>query len=251
MIRLAESMGDTGTIQAQGERYEGLTVFFISLLASNGGSVLDTTGKEISLALKPTLQALSTMARLANSGATDQTLATAREDQARLAFESGNSSFMVNYTFVWPSAQKNAPGIIQHMGWARWPSTIKNKPSRFVIGGINLGISAHSLNPQLAFRAAACISSAKHQHIAAELGGLPPTIAPLYDDSEIRETLPFADVMRSMLQDAVQRPQTPLYNDVSLAISRTLHPMRHIEPQKDYTRLRDAIQRALNSEGLL
>jgi len=83
------------------------------------------------------------------------------------------------------------------------------------------------------------------------LGGLPPTIAALYDEPEIRKTFPFADLLRSSLHDAAQRPQTPLYNDVSMAISRTLHPMRDIEPQKDSVRLRDAIMRALNSEGLL
>jgi multiple sugar transport system substrate-binding protein len=42
-----------------------------------------------------------------------------------------------------------------------------------------------------------------------------------------------------------------LYSDVSLAISHTLHPMRNIDPERDVHRLRAAIERALNSEGLL
>ncbi|MXS86052.1 ABC transporter substrate-binding protein [Nitrosomonas sp. HPC101] len=251
MIHLAETLGESGIIQAQGERYEGLTAFFISLLATAGGSVLDTRHEKISLAQQPTLQALSTMARFANSSAADRTLSTTREDQARLAFETGHSSFMVNYTFVWSSIQQNAPGIAPHIGWARWPSLSKDKPGRTAIGGINLAVSAHSRYAQSAFQAAVCIASEQHQRIAATLGGLPPTIAALYDDTRIRETFPFADVLRATLRDAVQRPQTPLYNDVSLAISRTLHPMRNIEPDKDYIRLRDAISRALSSKGLL
>lgn len=251
MIRLAETLGKSGTIQAQGERYEGLTVFFISLLATAGGSVLDTRNEKIALAQEPTIHALSTMAHFANSPVADRTLSTAREDQARLAFETGNSSFMINYTFVWSSIQQNAPEIAPHIGWARWPSLSEDKPSRTAIGGINLAVSAHSRHARLAFEAAACIASERHQRIAATLGGLPPTIAALYDDAEIREALPFADVLRATLRDAVQRPQTPLYNDVSLAISRTLHPMRDIEPDKDYIRLRDAISRALSSKGLL
>jgi multiple sugar transport system substrate-binding protein len=251
MLRNAESLGEVGTIQAQGERYEGFTVFFTSLLASAGGSVLNPDGKSVSLAQEPTLQALTTMARFANSSAADSSLATAREDQARLAFESGDSTFMINYTFVWPSAKQNAPEIAEHMSWARWPAVVKGKPSRVTIGGINLGISAHSKHPQLAFRAAACIAQESHQRYAAEHGGLPPTIAALYDDPAVRKTFPFADALRSTLQDAVQRPQTPLYNDVSLAINRTLHPMRDIDPQRDIVRLRKALRRALNSEGLL
>ncbi|WP_455210870.1 ABC transporter substrate-binding protein [Kaarinaea lacus] len=251
MLSLGESLGDVGTVQAQGERYEGFTVFFISLLASAGGSVLDNSGQKITLPKEPTLRALSIMSRFANSTAADPALATAREDQARLAFEAGNSTFMLNYTFVWPSANQNAPDVAEHMAWARWPAVIDGSPSRVTIGGINLGVSAHSRHPQLAFQAAACIASEANQRIAAEVGGMPPTIATLYDDPKVRETFPFASVLRETLSRSVQRPQTPLYNDVSLAISRTLHPMHNIDPQRDYNRLHNALSRALNSEGLL
>lgn len=251
MIAMAERLGEHGTIQAQGERYEGLTVFFVSLLASAGGSVLEPDGQAVSLAQAPTRRALSVMRALANSPAADPALATAREDQARLAFEAGESSFMINYTFVWPSAKANAPGVAEHMGWARWPAVIEGRPSRVAIGGINLGIGAHSRYPELAFEAAACIASEPNQRLAATLGGLPPTIVALYDDADVRETFPFADLLRETLSNAVQRPQTPLYADVSLAISHTLHPMREIDPAEDAERLREAVRRALRSEGLL
>lgn len=251
MIRMAEALGEKGTIQAQGERYEGLTVFFVSLLASAGGSVLGAEAETASLAQEPTREALGVMRRLAQSPASDPGLASAREDQARLAFESGGSSFMVNYTYVWPSAQQNAPVVAEHMGWARWPAVDPERPSRVTIGGINLGVGAYSDHPQLALEAAACIASAENQRIAAARGGLPPTTSALYDDPRVRETFPFADLLRATLRDAVQRPQTPLYNDVSLAISRTLHPMAEIEPAEDVGRLREAVGRALRSEGLL
>ena len=250
MISMAERLGEHGTIQAQGERYEGLTVFFVSLLASAGGSVLAPDGQTVSLEQEPTQRALSVMRRLANSPATDPSLATAREDQARLAFEAGESSFMINYTYVWPSANANAPELAEHMGWARWPAVTERWPSRVTIGGINLGIGAHSRHPDLAFEAAACIASEPNQRLAATLGGLPPTLAALYDDQDVRETFPFADLLRETLRDAVQRPQSPFYADVSLALSHTLHPLREIDPVEDVVRLRKAVRRALRSEGL-
>jgi multiple sugar transport system substrate-binding protein len=251
MIDMAEALGEVGTIQAQGERYEGLTVFFVSLLASAGGAVLEADGQRVSLEAGPTASALAVMRRLANSPAADPSLANAREDQARLAFESGASSFMLNYTYVWPSAWANAPEVARHMGWARWPAVFEDSPSRVTLGGINLGIGAHSRHPAFAFEAAACIASEENQRLAATRGGLPPTIAALYDDDAVRETFPFADVLRDTLRDAVQRPQTPLYADVSLAITRTLHPMRAVDPEADAARLRTAVERALRSEGLL
>lgn len=251
MIRLAEGLGAQGTLQAQGARYEGLTVFFTSLLASAGGSVLDPSGEHPSLEQEPTRLALTVMRRLATSPAAAPGLSTSHEDQTRLAFESGNSSFMLNYTFVWPSAQHNAPEVAAHMGWARWPAVVAGRPSRVTIGGINLGVSAHTPYPELAFHAAACLASADNQRIAAERGGLPPTGEALYDDPAVRATFPFAELLRETLRDAVQRAQTPLYNDVSLAISHTLHPLRDIEPDRDERRLRQAVGRALRSEGLL
>ncbi|MBK1701621.1 ABC transporter substrate-binding protein, partial [Thiococcus pfennigii] len=87
--------------------------------------------------------------------------------------------------------------------------------------------------------------------LAAGRGGLPPTLAALYDDPAVRATFPFADLLRATLRDAVQRPQTPLYNDVSLAIGRVLHPPSAIDPARDVERLREALGRALRSEGLL
>ncbi|MFQ5596504.1 MAG: ABC transporter substrate-binding protein [Nitrospiria bacterium] len=250
LLNLAESWGE-GAIQAQGERYEGLTVFFTTLLASAGGAVLDESGEQVSLMDKPTRQSLAIMKRLATFPAADPTLAAKREDQGRLAFESGFPTFMINYTYVWPSAQANAPEVAARMAWARWPAVVENRPSRVTIGGINLGIGAYSRHPELAFRAALCIAAADNQRLAAKRGGLPPTIAALYDESEVRATFPFADVLRDTLEDAVQRAQTPVYNDISLAIGRTLHPMKRIDPQRDVKRLRKAVERALKSEGLL
>ncbi len=251
MIAMAEALGRRGTIEAQGERYEGLTVFFTSLLASAGGSVLDSSGAQPSLDAAATRAALQIMRRLATSRASAPALSTAREDHARLAFEAGDSSFMVNYTYVWPSARQNAPEVSANMGWARWPEVLDGTPSRVTLGGINLGIGAWSRHPALAFQAAACIASADNQRLAAARGGLPPTMASLYDEPEVRATFPFADLLRATLRDAVQRPQTPFYSDISLAISRTLHPMRDIDPDKDLARLRERVARALRSEGLL
>lgn len=250
LIDMAEALGDKGIIEAQGERYEGLTVFFVSLLASAGGAVLTETG-EVSLEPEPTRRALAIMQRFATSRAADPALATSREDQARLGFERGTSSFMVNYTFVWESAQRNAPEVAAHMGWARWPGAVADRPSRVTVGGLNLGVSAHSRHPQLAFQAAACIASKPNQRLAAERAALPPSIEALYDEPEVRKALPFAELLRATLRDSVQRPQTPVYNDISLAISRTVHPMRDIRREADASALRKLIERALHSEGLL
>ena len=251
MLRDAEAIGPKGTIEAQGARYEGLTVLFISLLRSAGGHLLAESGQDVSLAAAPTRHVLELMRRFARSPAAPENLANAHEDEARLGFETGNASFMLNYSFVWPSAHENAPEVARHMAWARWPRVDPSIPSRVTLGGLNVGVGENTRYPARAYRAALCLTSARNQRLAARLGGLPPTLESLYDDPAVRKAFPFADTLRATLRDAVQRPQTPLYSDVSLAISHTLHPMRDIDPVRTAARLRKAVQRALHSEGLL
>jgi multiple sugar transport system substrate-binding protein len=250
MVATAERLGPQGKIQVQGNRYEGLTVWVVSLLASAGGQVLDDAGN-LALPAGPTTRTLETLRRVATSPAADPALSTAQEDDARLAFETGDSSFMVNYTFVWPSAQENAPQVAANMGWARWPRVNPDEPSHVTVGGINIGVGAYSKQPELAFEAAECLRSPDNQVVAAEKGGLPPTNEALYDDPRIRQAFPFADVLRDTLRDATQRPQTPAYNDVSLAIQRTVHPPRSVQPQKDAEQLRSRVGKTLKSGGLL
>ncbi len=250
MVDMAEKIGDGGRIQVQGNRYEGLTVWFNSLLASARGNVLRGPD-QVDLADEPATRALEVIKRVATSRAADPTLSTSQEDQARLAFESGSSSFMVNYTFVWPSAQKNAPDVAANMGWAPWPRVLADEPAHVTLGGINLGVAAYSRHPELAMDAAACLRSAPNQVVATEKGGLPPTTEALYDDPRVREAFPFADLFRETLQQGSARPQSPAYNDISLAIQRNLHPPRGIDPAKDVKPLRKSIEKSLKSGGLL
>jgi multiple sugar transport system substrate-binding protein len=250
MIHQAEEIGDGGRIQAQGQRYEGLTVLFNSLLVSAGGSILDQNG-EVALPDEPTRTALGIMRDLGRSPASDPALSTSLEDQSRLAFESGSSTFMVNYPFVYPSARENTPDLFEHLRWAPWPAVYEGEPARVTIGGFNIGVSAFTNHPDLAFEAAACIVDPRHQKTAALDGGLPPTNADLYHDPDIQEQYPFADLIRTELQNGAIRPVNPIYNDISLAVQRTLHPMEDIDPDADLDRLREAIGDALESRGLL
>jgi multiple sugar transport system substrate-binding protein len=221
------------------------------LLASAGGAVLDDAVQGVDLAEGPTLETLALMRRIATSPAADPSLDVMMEDQARLAFETGRPLFMLNYPFVWPSALRQAPDVAKQMAFAPWPGFDRMRPGRVALGGLNLAVTAYTRYPAMAFEFAECLAAAPHQVQAAVSGGLPPTLEGLYELPEVRQRLPFADVLRDALHRAVLRPQTPLYHDVSLAISRTLHPMRSIDPERDAERLRRAVSRALRSEGLL
>jgi multiple sugar transport system substrate-binding protein len=252
LVEVAEGLPEANRIQVQGNRYEGLTVWFNSVLVSAGGEIVagDGTDQDVGLEDGPTTRALAAMRNLASSAAADPSLSVADEDTSRLAFEAGTSAFMVNYPFVYPSARDNAPEIFEDMAWARYPGVEPGEPSRPPLGGINLGVGAYSDEPDLAREAVACLVQPDNQLTAALDGGLPPTNEELYDDPALQDEYPFADVIRESLQDAAPRPVTPAYNDVSLAVFKQIHPPRSIDAD-DVEALRERIDQALTSGGLL
>ncbi|TMD93073.1 MAG: ABC transporter substrate-binding protein [Chloroflexi bacterium] len=244
-----EEQGRPGRVEIQGAQYEALTVWFNSLVASAGGRILDDAGRS---ALDHTAtEAAEVMRLLARSPAADPSLSNQHEDDNRLAFETGRAAFELNYPFIYPSARTNAPELFRNLAWALYPSMVAGRPSHVTIGGINLGVSAFSPHPDVAFAAALCLRDADNQRFAAVHGGLPPTLSALYDDPDLRREYPFADTIREALATASVRPLTPAYTNVSLEIQSALAPPSGIQPQRILGDLRTSIGNALNSQGLV
>ena len=266
MIDQAEKLGPSrGRLQVQANRYEGLVVLANQLIESAGTSMLSgpTTEK---LDKGPTERALRILGRLSHSKAAPVNLTTSTEDTARAGFEGpsddpkgpqSDTSFMINYPYVYPSAKANRPHtVFPHIAAAKYPQVDPTKPSKPPIGGINIGISAYSKHPNEAFAAARCLVKPENQLEVATLGGLPPVRSDLYDRPAIEKIYPgFAKLIRTSIEDAAPRPSvSPAYQDLSLAIQRALHPTTKIDPDDVgpvYDDLRDKVQQAIRREGLL
>jgi multiple sugar transport system substrate-binding protein len=254
MIEQAEGLKEAGTIQVQANRYEGFMVWANALIESAGSPIL--SGPEtVDLKQGPTEKALAVMGRLANSSAAPPSLSTSDEDSARLGFEAGESAFMTNYTFAYASAQAEAPDIGKKMGFARFPRVDASRPSKPPLGGFNLAVSSYSKNKDVAFDAAACLANSKSQLTAVELDGLPPSRSDLYTEKVVTKAYPgFAGLVKESIEAAGPRPTTPAYQDVSLAVQRTLHPPDKIDPADTtslYEELKSNLEDAVKREGLL
>jgi multiple sugar transport system substrate-binding protein len=246
MIAMAKKLpASEGLIQEQGNRYEGYVVWFNNLVASGGGTIVNSNG-DPTLG-PPAVKAAQIMKDVATSGRADPALSTNQEDQARLAFEAGRGAFMLNWPYVYAAARADAANsgvtkkVFANLGWARWPGVEPGKPSRVSIGGANFGVSVYGRNPELSTQAAICMTRRKWQDQEAINEGLPPVVNASYDDPEVRKAYPFADLLREQLKDAVPRPPTPAYADVTLAIQQTLHPPGNIDPQSAIDTLRDRL----------
>jgi multiple sugar transport system substrate-binding protein len=253
MISQAEALARQGKphyIEIQGASYEGYTVWVNAMIASAGGSILSDDGQQVVLG-SPAATGVSLIGQLARSPAADPSLGGQMEDQHRLAFETGKAAFEINYPFVYPSAQQNAPAIARQMGWAEYPRVDAKLPSRPPVGGIDLAVSAFSQHKQQAFDAIVCLRNRDNQLRNAIKGGLPPTLASLYQDPRlINGGYPFAAEILDSLQRGGVRPQTPAYQSVSVAISTTLYPPSSAG-SGELVQLRSQLQDAIESKGLI
>ncbi|CAI7979429.1 MULTISPECIES: ABC transporter substrate-binding protein [unclassified Parafrankia] len=247
--RLAEQ-GKPHHVEVQGAQYEGYTVLFNSLVASAGGQILNEDGTQVVLGT-PAQRAVEAIRALAHSPAADPSWSNQREDDNRLAFETGSAAFQLNYPFIYPSARQNNPRLAEQIGWAQWPTLVPGQPSHSTIGGYNLAIGAYSPHRAAAAAAIACLTGRDNQIRDAIDGGLPPTLEDLYTDQEfIDGGYPFASAIYTALQNASVRPRTPAYQSVSLQIAHTLSPPSSASLGR-LGQLRGAIADALESKGLV
>jgi multiple sugar transport system substrate-binding protein len=253
MISMAEQLAKQGKphlIEIQGAQYEGVTVWFNSLVASAGGSILNKAATKPALG-QPALKALQIMQRLAHSKAADPSLSVQQEDQNRLAMEGGTAAFELNYPFVYPSMKADQPKLFKSFKWAQYPGVSANEPSHVTIGGIDLAISKYSKHAALAFKAALCLRNRKNQITAAVKGGLPPTIESLYNDPALAKDYPFHEAILTALRNASVRPKTPAYQNISIVISHSVSPPKSVKPKSTLDKMTSQIKDALASKGLI
>jgi multiple sugar transport system substrate-binding protein len=253
MIKMAQDLQRQGKpyqVITMGAQYEGLVVLYNTLVASAGGHILNEEGTKAVLD-EGAVNALDLLQRFASAGVTNPSFTNSKEDDARLQFQSGQGAFQLNYPFVYPAMQEGAPDLARKVTWARYPGVIAGTPGKVTVGGYNLAVSRYSRHPEESFDAALCLRNAEHQKFSAINDGVPPTIESVYSDPEMAKAYPMRNEILAELRDAAIRPSTPAYQNLSTVMSATLSPPSAIKPQRTADRLRDSIQDALESKGVL
>jgi multiple sugar transport system substrate-binding protein len=275
MIQMAEGLAAEGLphyIEVQGARYEGLTVWFNTLLTSAVGSIVSDDGDVRVARGNAARQALGVIARVATSRAADPSLSVSQEADGRLAMEAGKAAFEVNYPDVYvsmyppgshggggtfidqrgrPTSRDTGRRVGDVFGWAPYPSVVPGKPARVTIGGINLVVSATSRHPTEAFEAVQCLRNRDNQLRTAVGVQGSPTLVALYNDPALQKNYPAWREIRDSLNSASVRPKTPAYKSISIVISELLNPPAKINPNTVVGQLADQIAKAVTSQGLV
>lgn len=142
------------------------------------------------------------------------------------------------------------PKLFKVFKWAPYPSVIPGTPAKVTIGGIDLAVSSYSPHPQLAEQAILCLRNAQNQLTAAVEGGLPPTLASVYNNPKMQSAYPFRKLILQQVNNGAVRPKTPLYQVVSVAISHLVSPPDSISPVSTEQSLRTQINNALQGKGI-
>src|SRR3954471_8971791 len=148
MIQEAQKIGGSkGKIVVQGRRYEGLVVWFNSLVASAGGQIVDRQGN--TKLGTPAVKAATVMHDVATKAGTSS-ISNEKEDTGKDDFKANDIAFMVNYPFVYADVAKDKRPL-ENPAVSRSPQLSPGQPSHVTFGGINLGVSKYSKHSALAF----------------------------------------------------------------------------------------------------
>jgi multiple sugar transport system substrate-binding protein len=236
---------DNGIVY-QGARYEGLTVNFLELLYSAGGSVVNDDVTEATADSQETRDVLEFMQKGIEDGAVPKAVTTYMEEESRRAFEAGNATFMRNWPYAYALGKESK--IADKFAITTFPGYAGN-PGAGVVGGYDLAISAYSKNPEGALAFANFATSPDAQVIQASKASLPAVLTEVYDDPQVKKALPFADELLKAVEQAKPRPATPVYTQVSEAIYNNVFAVLQGDetPDEAATQMNDDIQKALET----
>jgi multiple sugar transport system substrate-binding protein len=236
---------DNGIVY-QGARYEGLTVNFLELLYSAGGTVVNDDATEATADSQETRDVLEFMQKGIDDGAAPKAVTTYMEEESRRAFEAGNGTFMRNWPYAYALGKESK--IADDFAVTTFPEYAGN-PGAGVLGGYDLAISAYSENPEGALAFANFATSPEAQVIQASKASLPAVLTDVYDDPQVKKALPFASELRDAVEQAKPRPVTPVYPQVSEAIYNNVFAVLQgdMSPDEAATTMNDEIQQALET----
>jgi multiple sugar transport system substrate-binding protein len=213
--QIAKSSGGLGY---QAARYEGLTVDFLELLYSNGGSVLSSDGKKATIDSPQAQQVLAFMQQGMNDGATPKANLTYMEEESRNAFQTGKVALLRNWPYVYALAKQ------AHVKFGIEPLPVfGNGQPASVLGGYNLGISSYSKNPGGALSFINFATGPDAQKTFFIKSSLPAVLTQTYNDPAVQKAQPFAKELLTAVQAGKSRPVSPVYPQISEAIYNNVY----------------------------
>jgi ABC-type glycerol-3-phosphate transport system substrate-binding protein len=236
----------------QGARYEGLITNFLEYLGAYGGKILE--GGRVVVSSDAGRQALTEMRdEIYRDGIVPSAVLTWHEEESRFAFQNGQSAFMRNWPYAVGLMQDTSQSrVAGRFSVAPMPASSGGSPTA-ALGGAQLAINSHTENPQAAWAVIDYLTQPEQMRERARVVGQFPSRVILYEDGQLEGQLGVPPATaRRVIEYAVPRPVTPVYNQLSEILQIYLHRAltRQTTPEAALARAQMEMQRLLNRAGL-
>jgi multiple sugar transport system substrate-binding protein len=217
--KVAKDAGIDNGFVFQGDQYEGGVCNGCEYIWTNGGNILDPADPSKVVIDSPEAAAgLAVEQGIVKDGVAPESVSTYTETETDPAFLGNKAVFARNWPYMYALAgTKDFPDVKpEQIGIAPLPLGEGQTQLVSALGGWNMLINAQSDMQDEAWEFVKFMTSEQAQRQRALSASLLPTRPSLYQDSEIRKSLPVVVQGEEALKHARSRPVSPYYSDMSL-----------------------------------
>jgi multiple sugar transport system substrate-binding protein len=203
----------------QGAQYEGLVCNFCEVLYGYGGTVLDPNDPtKVTVNSDEGRAALARMVSWVGT-ISPRSVTTYMEDSSRQVWQNADAAFMRNWPYAYTLGEDSTQSrIVNKFAVHALCAGGKNSVPHSVLGGWNMAINAYSPHGEQAWEFIHYMLQQDAQKKAALGAGLAMTLKSIYTDKDVLAKNPLFSQLQAILQNALPRPVSPRYTNVSDAL---------------------------------
>lgn len=241
-------MQDQGTKMGfvfQGSQYEGGVVNGLEYINSYGGQVLDPNdATKVVIDSPNSVEGLTIERSMIESGVAPQAVSTYKEPETEAPFLGGDAVFARNWPYMYSLAGTGDFISQDQIDIAPLPAGSAGSVSG--LGGWNFFINAFADSGQqdAAWEFVQFMSAEPQQKEFSIKGSYLPTLKALYDDPEVKNSVPTVRLAPEALANTVPRPVSPVYSDMSLEMAEQFNASLNgdVSPEEAIGTLQEQLQ---------
>ena len=217
----AERLGST--LQIDDPDGTGLADWVRALVAGSGGTILEGAGREpkIGLATDAGRAAAGIVQFYANAG-----IGPGPSPDARVEFAGARGGFLLASSAIITDPALST--VVPDMKAVPYP--VLGTESVSPLSGVSLAVPKDAGDPDLAYEAITCLTSAESQQTMMMGSGHGATRSAVYEADEVTSTVASADATLDALTSGVNAPSTPYWQRVRVALRDTWLPITGVSP---------------------
>ena len=230
----------------QGANYEGGVCNGLEFIWGHGGDALDPDDPTRVVVDSPEAVAgLAAERGMISDGIAPQSVATYTEDESAGSFLNGSAVFLRNWPYVYSLVGEEGESALEtgQVGVSELPSG-EGGPGYGTVGDQPLYINASSEHQEAAWEFIRFLAESEQQKFQAIEGSFLPTLSTLYEDEEIRDSVPVVPLAQDALQNTRPRPVSPYYSDMSLEMAEQFNECLNgqVSPEEAAGNLQNAME---------